>query len=68
MPSFDVWRLSLCVYAGAGDRSIDCCGRAVSDASQATSSTQQVKQLLAEMSLNCNYALNDRTQPDAVFV
>lgn len=53
---------------GAGNRSIDCCGRAVSDASQATSSTQQVKQLLAEMSLNCNYTLNDRTQPDAVFV
>jgi hypothetical protein len=40
----------------------------VSDPSQATSSTEQVKQLLQEMPQNCDYSINDRTQPNAVFV
>lgn len=56
----------MCV--GAADRSIDCAGRAVSDAAQATTTTEQVKQLLVEMPDNCNYSINDRTQPDAAFV
>jgi uncharacterized protein YbjT (DUF2867 family) len=53
---------------GAGNRSIDCAGRAVSDASQATNSMDQVRQLLTEMPLNADYTINDRTQPDALFV
>lgn len=63
------WCLYCChTTAGAGNRSIDCAGRAVTDASLATSSTEQVKQLLTDMPHNCDYTVNDRTQPDAVFV
>lgn len=58
----------VCIHAGAANRSIDCAGRAVSDPSQATSSTEQVKQLVQEMPQNCDYSINDRTQPNAVFV
>jgi hypothetical protein len=60
--------LAVCIHAGAANRSIDCAGRAVSDASQATTNTEQVKQLLQEMPHNCDYSINDRTQPNAVFV
>jgi len=63
--------LLVCVVhplAGAANRSIDCAGLVVVDAAQATTATEQVKQLLQEMPDNCDYSINDRTLPDAVFV
>jgi hypothetical protein len=55
------------LVAGAANRSIDCAGRRVADAAQATSSAEQVRQLLAAVG-NCTYeGRNDRTQAGAVF-
>lgn len=54
---------------GAGNRSIDCAARPVpaTDGHHATTTTEQVQQLLQEMKDNCSYDINDRTKPDAVW-
>ena len=59
--------LLLAAVAGAGNRSIDGAAQSPPDGSPPTTTTEQVKELLQSMKDNCDYSINDRTKPDALW-
>lgn len=52
---------------GAGNRSIDCAARVPAAGTRPTATMEQVKQLLQDMPANCDYNVNDRTKPEALW-